>query len=1755
MAGSEYLTKYDVASEAAGSTLGNYTLGGLAVATDIVTTLWNSIPLTPNIRTEDVLGAIDKDALQVYQQHTDTIQTLSMIGGAIVPGGLGVKLLGRARAGVTNLGLTENFIGGSFTGARQIQLQDAITDIYKNSGAGTAAYRSQVRQLYASNLTKEVIDNAAIELAVAGGINAHPYMEDYWKDPVENIALGTLIGSGIGLLFAIPGTRRAIFNATGELATQVTGTVADAYKAVDPSFTAAAMYQGQSMNISKLTYLASDTSQYPITVEIASSIRGQSVVEQVETMEKAAGWAFASNESTKKKAFRSPEVETVVKGILNDPSNIGVDKIRQYDLDKIGTSSPEVLMLVQNPANLSLLGQLNAGMNALGANLKAVPTTYINPDGTAAVVFYRPSTGERFGRTGVSNVALAVDSMKVQNEVLNIGKHDYLLLGNPINNFGENNLFRSVSTARSDAEFLREIKLGQQKIGTAVVIAPDHLPRMNGQIVAASSLDDTARDALRWRVTSDLPTYQTQYVQRLITNTVGKDHILQIEKLIDQFNFRAMGVSSDAERMIGDWIHGDFSKSIDEGKAILRRAMDAWLRGTSLPLAENAVGLHQKKSNYNTAQEIWNAGAKFRDELRKVADADGYVYLNRGIHGKVQGASSVESYTTRANIGEGFGKPDWRKVHVDNVIGTVGNGRLGEYEILVGSPHHPIVDGVPVSNATTAKNTVIDVPQKIEGDGTIGFAELRTLYADETERQIRAMVANKEMSVEEISARLNVTKDGVHAVLGGGSLKDMQQEWRRYTDPDKIQSDYLAPKNKLYALFGNAQKNQMAEGMANLDARFTGIQHRETTEQMTLLSGSDIGNTTLGIFKPMSKEFEMLHERIGQINSQLVGNPIFQSADNFLRKLKDSSTITFIGQQVITQRDTYVKRVLTPLASKFLPVRDSPVALAEFNGVVNKLYSLSGWRDIEALPDGTARIVQRNEKGATVPALDNGKEIIIQQASVIDALEAMRPVSQEILKIHNLNRALTGQGPLNDLGFYIPPINLINKNHAYVVDPSGKIGTRLLVANTGPELADLMKAFNAENPGKYQVFPKADQEAFNREKGYTEYQAHTEYANVAFRHKGSSALAIVPSDSRFLENAMASYENLITQSMRKYTEIYMYDTMSWLDKMSGFHQKYIEGQPKRPAFKESVPDAALTVKNVLLGRDQLEQSPALKLINTLTDKLLNTAYQGINTVVRGALASNRSSKEFYDELLADLKKNGVEPMWKSFDEYLATTRSESKNMAPSLVSTGNGLLATMMLRIFETGQASVNVMSLPILTWSALMERLPATALNPDGSGVKFPLRAMYAGIYSMMKDPVALHLEKTSWEPKGLTDQTVRMANETIGALKGASVSSDHLERAVDAMRKIQSSPVVEMLSKPADWAEKFTRRFAMHTGYWAAKQAYPGLDDVGATIAAASFTDRVIGNYHAAQRPTAFQGTFGSMLGLFQTYFLTFAQHTYRGMEERNFKQLAALAATQAGIFGISSWPGFNLLSEQVVSRFNDEHYDLTTGTFRAADRNTAELILYGLPSSLGPAFYTRGDISPRIPSSFTDIAVMNGIHEGWKAAHQIATKTAQGIGDGQGTQALFEALSLQSLNRPIARWSELVTGHSITRQGNTVSPQNEVWTPMGITSRLFSVRPIEEQVVRNARHLDTFYGQIDFENRQNAVRKLKTSVRNGEASDTVVNGVAEEYLRFGGSAKGWNAAINEVLSTSNEGTRASMLRKLEPDSPLRRMIDDMY
>lgn len=1786
----EYADKYDVAAEASDSILGSVKNFAVATGADVVSTLWNSLPFTPELRTEDLLEKVDKNALALFNEHQDAVRTASMIGGAFIPGGIAVKLLGRMRAGITAAGYTESGVAsavrGAFTGQRQKKLEMEIETIFAQSGAQSAEYKSISRQLYASNIGKELLDNAIIEVAVVGTMNAHPYMEDYLKDPLQNFAIGATVGGVLGTALAFPYTKRALMNLTAPIERKAAQDILDAgYNPIlqrDMSLSESSAVQRHTANMKILDDLIINKDVNMLTKDVAERIRKAEGAQQAKAILRAAPWV----EDVK------DDVRLAVRDILNDSKFAGVDKIKWIDLSKPGKgkvvtadilSNKEIEDLIKVGTSTNQFSGISSlqKQNMLDRAKGAINQSFLTEDGKPAIAFVRLSTGETFAGD-VRQVAHAVD-IKNAKQIIDgsASGGNARVVATPNKDTFEKRLLRTQSAAQDDLEFLIELKR-MSKLKDVdvpyVTIAPDDLARMNAMLSKFGSMTLEEQAKINIRFKSEYATYDQ--VVSYITQKVESGSLGVAPDYLAKFK-NTFGPKSEQVR------YGIFNKVSQKAQT----EIDSW-QGSPMSSTIEVDILKaftgRGPGNAEVGKELYAAGKSFRDEIRKLANPDGFVYLWRAMQHASPVHRVVEGYSVYPL--SGFGKPELYPIHVNSIVGMIGNpaqfGSEAEILVMSGRPksidpkqlggsaivpggvvsQKTVFDGTPTAlDFTQTQLAKVDVPTQ-STESKITLPELYQKYADESTRQIQQLIGSKIMSFEEISARTNVQLDAVKAVAAGESLAEYPAQWRRYTDVNKIEDTYLHARDKLYAIMGNPEKNPNSTAMAKLDMRSYVVAQKDMFRQMTLQSNSRMGNDLLDLYgsQEMSLQLDAMQNTLAEIGNARVGDVRYQSADQALRELTKGPAITYTGKQLIDRVDAMKKKLLEPLAAAFTPFRGQPALFAEFNVVTNKLYSLKGWRDLRIDPDsGYGYIVQRQSvegKMAEVPLRNaDGTTYYVKQQEVLSALESTRSVSNEMLKAHNLVRHMTGQGPMNDLGFYLPPINLVGKSVAYVIDNTGKETIQLLVANKGDELESLIQAYKREHAdevakGAIAINTKIEQEEWNLAKGYTDYQPYITYADNAAFHTGTSAQKIVPSDDRFVNNIMSGYENVIINSYRKYAETYLSDITGWLDKMSDYYGKNVEGQPKIGLFKEKVKDSAASVKNVLLGRDQLESSVGLKAVNSLTDLLYNRASSAVNGVAKSFQTEQVGSKAFFDELLNTLKGKGVDSPWKSFDEYLATTVAETRNIAPKIQSAGNGLLATLNLRMFEVAQAAVNIMSLPILTWSALMEKLPATNVNPQGNMIKFPLEIMYSGIKSMFGADAA-RLD-AMWESQGLLKQVTRQYTEVTATLKGAQQSRQFMDKAVEAANSIQNNKwIKDVFSKPADFAEELTRKFAMHTGYRAAKQAYPGIDDTAATIAAVSFADRTIGNYHAAQRPALFQGTFGAAIGLYQTYVLTYAQSVYRSLENRNFKQLASLAIAQSGIFGVSSWPGYHTLSEQVVGHLSDQHVDLTTGTYRAVGDQAARLVLYGLPSSLGPAFYTRGDVSPRVPSTMSEIAVFNGIKQGWSAATQIIQKAGEGLQNRTFSESMLEALSLQSLNRPIARWAEMASGSSITNKFNTVTPTSEMFTPAGVFARMIGTRPVEEQVTRNAIYLNRYYEALDKERRDGAVDQLATAIRANKLDSNLVTKTAESYTRAGGNARGWQTALNQVMLQSTEGSRLEMMRHLEPTSPLNMMLRDLY
>lgn len=1731
--GVEYLQTQDMAGDAASSILGQIRPAAVATLADFASTLYNSTAGmlgADDISTTDILEKVSKDALSFYNEHQEGVQAASFLAGIILPQAATIKALNMTKAGMTSLGKT-GFLTDTFTGGRAKALQGELKTLFENSRYATPEYNAAMRKLYATKIGENVIDSAVFEGMMVGTLNAHPYMEDYMQDPYSNFLLWAGVGAGIGGVLGVIGSRVAVRQATGEVATEGIATVLKDWQVNKVGATNAEIVQTKAANIKNFEAIIANKETNQFTRDLAEQFI---IAERNAKLQAVDNAAMMDGDTLK-------HYRPLLEKILEQPMFMGVHKIGLPNLLK---STKDTATRIEVDAIVPLK----------------------DVEGNMQTVFYRPTTGEFFDSKSVAAAGWAVDAKTFKINVKEVNLHDTKVGGE----FLLENLTRSNPSAHVDARYLNEMKRWEtvkpedmRRIG----INPEDLPRMQAARAWLAKQNPEVQRLVRFNVTRAEATFEE--AQRFIQSGnagVKPTYVDDVKRLVETKGMDYVGrVSPELSEAITGWVHGTAGVSIREWIGRLRAGMDAFMRGT----------VTKEGAKYKElARELWEKGAPFRAEMRKLADPEGYVYLYRTLRGAAKGSTSIESFTIKRGLSSIPGDQKLYRVHTDDIIGNLGPGKItqdagggfGEYEILVGSASRETQQSlnIPVHEAPTAVN----LPVKAGEKNQYTAEQLVQHFNNEVQRQVAAMMAKGDFSIHEIAARMNMTPDAVQMVAMGAKVDEIPNAFRVASVQD-IETA-LNPNHRMLALRGNKYAVEPSTLLGNLDTRSMDVAHQQAVEWLTEGSKSSIAKDLIHIFSPLDdavgrKEIQMwlaqLKQNLGQINNQLIGSPMFQTLDNALRNVKDGALITHIGKQVQEVMDKKIKELLEPLSLRFKQMANNSAAQVEFTAAYNKLMSMQGWRDIVVGDDGRAMIVQKRiekVKGKTVetlvPVADDGKTYFITQPEVIDALQGTRVVSDEILKISNLMRSIRGHKPVTDLGFYLPPPNLVGKYFSYVIDNTGKQGTRVLVANTEEELRGLEAAYKtnfiSKNP-TLEIVSRAKQEEHNFINMYEAGELHYTIANNELKHGGSIAFAIPPADARFINGVMQGYEQQILANGRKFMELYLSDITGKLDMLSGYNQLFTKNQPLKFFDKGPAPDAAKVVKNGLLGINNLQTSTTWKTANDFFDSQVNRVSRGLDNITK-TFKGKEGSIEHFEALSAELASKGVTNPWRTYDEYIQSVMGAGDPVSRRIVSAATGMMSTFQLRLADAAFALVNLISMPILTHGALMEGLPATTL-PNGSKIKFPLRIMSDAMRHMNSPRgKALSLE---WEKQGLINQVVREYVDRLGAVHGAYIGKDATAKGLEAVNTFQNSKAVTWFTKPADAVESLTRNMAMHTGYLMAKHAYPGISDAAATIHAAAVADRIIGNYYSFQRPVLFQGTMGSAISLYQTYMLTFAQHVYRQLEKGQFAALSGTMLAQAGIFGMSSLPGYGLLSEFIGKHMSNDNYDLVSGTYRALDDPIAEIVLYGLPSSITQsALYTRGDITPRIPTP-DNLAIINTAVGTYNALGKLFNGLVNQPGVEGKLQAMLEALSLQTISRPIARMAEVAAGESITTKGQTVATSDEVWTFNGVFSRMLSVRPLEEQALRYANHLNSFYGAADYEARQKAVNKIRTAVRAGDLQDDLIDNVAAEYLRHGGSANGWNSVVNEVFVRTEDGLAPHLLHKLEPTSPLRRMISDTF
>lgn len=1759
------------------SILGNIFGGAAATIADVGASFWNSLPGTPEVDTEDLLGRIGGDALRIYQEHPDAVHTASLIGGAFLPAGMAVKGLNALRNGSK----TVNW----FTKAGKEADLSAAKTLFENGKAATTEYRNLKRSIFAKSAINQAVDAVAGEAAILAMMNAHPMMEDYLEDPVKNFAIGAAFGSAIGGTVGIIADNFQLKQVVGAVEEAAIRTVSEEIRPVFSTMPDATALQTFDISIKNLDNLmgarkaagktAEDDITYAYAQEVQSKLRGDQ--ERI----------FDRMISQNIRDLPVEQRDLIKRAVIDDPSFWGVEKIEFAPIPK-ELATGEAGLLGEIP---KLIGKTKKGAEV---EVKAAYFSELGQFGTPKDIKHYAGVAS----LGLSESALIKTLPKRAGEVPNF---DSLLET------------ASKSTAHVEAEYaawtLKLDKMDDAEFGKFLekaTLASEDLPLIQA-IVTRLERSPELQISAKVKFADNTPLNEAILAEKKIARTAGGTPVKYqeaVEKIlnpntIDNFDVRK---TSSAGTEI----------TIDGKKSTLGELIDSWVSGDGWKMQKAAVAFFTKGTfakggiredihaadNALAMRDLYHSDESeaLRDAFRKIADADGNVYLYRGFSTeKVSGVNPIESMAvTPAKAGEftkSGGTTKLYKVNVDDIVAAirdVGPVSNNPTEILVKASARE-------AEATLSPSGKIAFREQLErslapaaASRTADYLELRnTLFQDK--HDLITSLIQQGVPIDVIAKKANMELEAViQFSISGQTLDDLISLAGviRFSDAEKVRAANAAT-NRPLLLSGNTKKVDYTRRHASLNDRTMMNINNEATESFLRGSNSTAASEMAELlFVETKNALDIARSQLAKGNNSFAGNRFWNSFDFFARNMGEiGSVFSYVGKGVQGIANRLTTKVVQPISQAMEGVAKDPIALAEFNNFKNINDSLKGYRIFR---DGQLfqRAERINEKGKPViveePVLYQGAPLSIKTPSVQKLIEEIQLESKELYNLANAGRRIKGQPNINDIGLWIPSFNPVNKFIAYVHN-AAEDTTQLLWGKTSAELEDAIKTFTSQikQDPNIRIIRKGvqqDQAMWNTLNSRLD-TVHMTRADISLQKTGSGASAIPKLTTEVLAEIAGGYEHYINSQVRNLADLSMSDITDMLQKMSAINQRNFAGQPLSAVQKvvAAPKDAALSLRNTLLGGSALGEYDGWKSVNRsfetgvkmATDSLQSIWNSTVSPLAKRTLGGKKTIEASalkdldYETFVKQMEERGIPNPFAVFDEATAREKynvarlEDAPDISKRIVYASNALAATSLLRFGDLAQPLVNIMSMPIMTSLAVTSKMPDTFLGVQKATANVSgVQIMHEGI-RMTNSPL-FELRNKKWEELGYFSPEVSEVTNIQRASrkfeKGPTAAIESITSG-DIENKIGKA-FFNMMVKPADYAETLTRKVAMNTGAALAKRLYPELDENGITIFARDFMDKAIGNFHAAQRPVFFQGTLGVAMGLFQTYMVTMAQNVYRHLELRDYKNLLKASLLQSTIFGAKSMPGYDQISQTIGEYYSDENFDLTTGTYRATGDTLGDFILYGLPSNLGPAFYTRGDVDPRLPNLLAgaeNMVAVNFVSQVTQAMGTVAGALAQN--NGQWGQALAQAISLQNMSRPLARTAELATGFSITREGNTVQIPEEVWTPTGIISRVLAMRPFEEAKLRETMHLNTFYGSVDREARQSVVNKLRTGLRNGTLTEAEMAEYAEDYFRKGGSPSGWRNAVNTAIGKTETSGKEVLAEKLaKEDSPLTFMINNL-
>lgn len=848
-----------------------------------------------------------------------------------------------------------------------------------------------------------------------------------------------------------------------------------------------------------------------------------------------------------------------------------------------------------------------------------------------------------------------------------------------------------------------------------------------------------------------------------------------------------------------------------------------------------------------------------------------------------------------------------------------------------------------------------------------------------------------------------------------------------------------------------------------------------------------------------------------------------------------------------------------------------------------------------------------------------GRPIVLDGVAY-DVFKRMQGVHSETLAAKNTALRSQGLPEIESQSHYWPPPNLKGKYVGFTFDAERRAVPGMgVVANTPEELARLSDEMMKSDQWKGDYFfrTRDDVTSFMSlyDKAQMDFIDPTVNTAVQFNKRGAGTLGGNRINEASFQEALVSMRDGLIAHGDDVLEILHEDVLKSLKARAEIAKVESAIGAKEGKRHSSIYDRAaqnLLGTNALASKDSffggisgsLEDriNGLLKRTNSTRDSFAvgkARISEALNQWTRHAKPGESMKGDSFDRLSQEL---GKYMPYQSIEKMLES--QAAARVDPDIARISSKLSwfeAGSRLRWFESAHAVVNMGGI-IANTPAIMR-----AIQPRAGESLAEAAARNSSIAMPMTLPtgesiVSLNIPKLMWQ--GMRDKWRDTGDAVIEAAKHEGFSLGFMDQevaefnaawgAIDSKagwkkvvfgdpnhsgnklgdKFIRKGGIDRALGILSDKSEQMSRQWGMQMGYRAGRSI--GIDDPQQlNMFAHELTNKMIANYDPRNRPEVFQGPFGSLAGLFQSYVFNYYERMFRYLETGTPGQSLAQAANvfkkdshpaavqyamQSAMFGISSNPGWQALNWAFFDQGQAKGEDPVESLYKRFGQADADVLMHGTISNLPKIFggeginlYTRGDAQVRLPGTewqlqetpvgnvpYPNLPVvdtLSRVYKGLAAGFSAIKEEGTNIGVNQ----LAEIASNVMTNRPIAGMIEQIGthGYDTSWDGQLVA---DTKTASQAVYRMLGVRSMVQQ-----KQIQQFYESKTAEEEQTARKDVLNQATRAAIRDKRVEDVPQlfaKYVENGGDPKYYTRWVKDSAKAALETRSERALEKALKD-----------